>query len=134
MMCPPCLISCITLDFGRTGAKWSIWWADNCAGQNNNVIWFFQDLVRKGVYSRIEYKFLIVGHTYGPTDRCFGVIEKHLGRIKNVYTPGEWYQHVRDSAVTESSRLEVIEMQQEYFRDHRKHLCQMYAKRDKDRD
>ena len=51
-----------------------------------------------------------------------------------MYTPEEWYQHVRDSAVTESLRVEVIEMQQEYFRDHRKHLCQMYTKRDKDRD
>ena len=51
-----------------------------------------------------------------------------------MYTPGERYQHARDSAVTESSRVEVIEMQQEYFRDNRKHLCQMYAKHDKDRD
>ena len=56
--------------FGRTGAKWSIWWADNCAGQNKNhcVVWFFQDLIRKGIYSRIDYKFLIVGHTYGPME------------------------------------------------------------------
>lgn len=28
---------------GRTGAKWSIWWADNCPGQNKNnyLMWFF---------------------------------------------------------------------------------------------
>ncbi len=120
--------------FGRTGAKWSIWWADNCAGQNKNhcVIWFFQDLIRKGVYSRIDYKFLIVGHTYGPADRCFGVIEKYLDRIETVYTPQDWYQHVKDSAVAESSRVEVIEMQQGYFREHKKHLRQMYTERDKD--
>ena len=106
--------------FGRTGAKWSIWWADNCAGQNKNhcVVWFFQDLIRKGIYSRIDYKFLIVGHTYGPTDTCFGVIEKHLHQIETVYTPQEWYQHVKDSAVTVASRVEVTEMQQELFRNH----------------
>ena len=49
---------------GRTGAKWSIWWADNCPGQNkcHCVIWFFLDLIRRGFYARIDYKFLVVGH------------------------------------------------------------------------
>ena len=48
----------------RTGAKWSIWWADNCPGQNKNncIMWFFQELIRRNVYSRIDYKFLIAGH------------------------------------------------------------------------
>ena len=61
---------------GRSGAKWSVWWADNCPGQNKNnyVIWFFQDLIRRGIYSRIDLKFLVVGHTYGPTDRTFGLL------------------------------------------------------------
>lgn len=53
-------------------------------------------------------KFLVVGHTYGPTDRCFGANEKY--KIENVYTSEEWYQHVRDSSTT---KVEVIEMQQE---------------------
>ena len=40
-------------------------------GQNKHhcVIWFFQDLIRRGVYSRVDYKFLVVRHTYGPADR-----------------------------------------------------------------
>lgn len=119
---------------GRTGAKWSIWWADNCIGQNKNhcVIWFFQDLIRKRVYSRIDYKFLVVGHTYGPTDRCFGAIEKYLYKIENVYTPEEWYRHVKDSSVTASSKVEVITMQQENFHDHRSHLHSLYTERNKD--
>lgn len=33
------------------------------------IIWFFQELIRRGVYSRIDYKFLVVGHTYGAIDR-----------------------------------------------------------------
>ena len=30
---------------GRSGAKWSIWWADNSPRQNKNnyIMWFFQD-------------------------------------------------------------------------------------------
>ena len=118
---------------GSTGAKWSIWWADNCAGQNKNhcVVWFFQDLIRTGVYSRVDYKFLVVGHTYGPTDRCFGGIEKYIRKIENVYTPQEWYRHVSDSAVAAASRVEVIEMQQEYFRNYYTHLHQMFTERSK---
>ena len=83
---------------GRTGARWSIWWADNCPGQNKNnyLMWFFQDLIRRKVYDRIDFKFLIPGHTYGPTDRYFAVIEKHTAKVENVYIPSEWYDHVRD--------------------------------------
>ena len=76
------VISCLAhfiyhTPLGRTGAKWSIFWADNCPGQNKNdyIIWFFQELIRCGVYSRIDYKFLVVGHTYGAIDQSFGVIE-----------------------------------------------------------
>ena len=54
-------------------------------------MWFFQELVRQKVYSRIDYKFLVIGHTYGQTDRSFGVIENYTSRIKTVYTPHQWY-------------------------------------------
>ena len=129
------VVSCLahfifTTQLGRTGAKWSIWWADNCPGQNKNhaVIWFFQDLIRRGIYSRIDYKFLVVGHTYGPTDRCFGVIEKHLNKYENVYTPQEWYEHEQQA----TSKVEVIEMHQEHFRNYWNHLHHMYVERNKD--
>lgn len=114
---------------GRTGATRSIWWADNCPGQNKNhcVIWFFLDMIRRGVYSRIDYKFLVVGHTYGPTDRCFGVIEKHVQNIENVYSSQEWYKHVEESSV--SRKIEVIQMDQDQFFDYWSFLQNMYVER-----
>ena len=117
---------------GRTGAKWSIWWADNCPGQNKNnyVIWFFQDLIRREVYSRIDYKFLMVGHTYGPTDRSFGVLERYTSRIETVYTPQQWYEHIHNAA----SGIVVTEMKQSSFRDYRQHLRRMYTERTHDVD
>ena len=67
----------------HTGAKWSIWWADNCPGQNKNyIMWFFQDLIRRNVYSRIDYKFLIAGHTYGSTDQAFGMIKRYTPPVQ----------------------------------------------------
>ena len=79
----------------KLGAKWVIWWADNCPGQNKNncIMWFFQDLIQRNVYSRIDYKFL--GHTYGATDQAFGAIERYTSKIDTVFVPSQWYHHVR---------------------------------------
>ena len=132
------VISCLSrfivhTPLGRTGAKWSIWWADNCPGQNKNnyVIWFFQDLIRRKIYSRIDYKFLISGHTYAATDQTFGVIERYTSKIETVYTPQQWYEHVHNASFGVRS-IEVVEMKQDFFRDFRQHLKQMYTERNKD--
>ena len=84
-------------------------------------MWFFQDLIRRNVYSRIDYKFLIPGHTYGATDQVFGAIERYASRIETVYIPNQWYDHVRN-ACTGASAIEVVEMAQCFFRDHHCHL------------
>ena len=95
------IISCLShflfhTRMGRTEAKWSVWWADNCPGQNKNnyIMWFFQDLIRRKVYSRVDYKFLIADHTYGSMDQTFGTIEHYTSRIDTVYVPDQWCQHV----------------------------------------
>ena len=121
---------------GRTGAKWSIWWADNCPGQNKNnaVMWFFQDLICCKVYTRIDFKFLIPRHTYGPTDRLFAVIEKHASKVEAVYTPHQWFDHVREAVMNASCRIEVTEMQQSNFRNYRDHLRKQYTEQTKDLD
>ena len=64
-------------------------------------MWFIQELIRQKVYSRIDYKFLIAGHTSGLTDQAFGMKERYAARIDTVYTPMQWYQHdiVRDAGV-----------------------------------
>ena len=117
---------------GQTGAKWSIWGADNCPGENKNhcLIWFFLDLIRRGIYARIDYKFLVVGHTYGPADRYFGVIENYTRKIENIYTPQEWYEHVQASSV--SGKIEVFAMGQKNFFDYWHFLQNMYTERNTD--
>ncbi len=133
------VISCLAhfiyhTPLGRTGAKWSIWWADNCPGQNKNnyIIWFFQELIRRNVFTRIDYKFLVVGHTYGPTDRCFGSIERYVEKIDTVYTPSQWYQHVQNASV--NGMIEVVPMEQSFFRDYRTHFRKLYTERTSDID
>ena len=135
------VISCLShfiynTPLGRSGAKHSIWWADNCPGQNKNncMIWFFQDLIRRKVYSRIDYKFLIPGHTYVPADRFLAIIEKHANKIENVFTPKDWKQHVCDAFVHSEYKVQVVEMQQSNFRDYYESLNFRYTERTKDED
>ena len=78
--------------------------------KNNYIIWFFQDLIRRRVYTRIDFKFLVVG-PYGPTDQSFGVIERHTFKVDTVYTPQQWYGHIKQAAVG----INVTEMEQSSF-------------------
>ena len=132
------MISCLFrfifhVSLGRTGAKWSIWWADNCPNQNKNnyVVWFFQEMIRRKVYSRIDYKFLIPGHTYGSTDQTFGMIERYTSKIETVYIPQQWYEHVTNASIGVGS-VEVIEMKQAFFLNFCQYLSNMYTERNKD--
>ena len=99
-------------------------------------MWVFQDLNYCKVYTRIDFKFLVPGHTYGPTDRLFAVIEKHASKVEveAVYTPYQWFGHVREAVMNASCRIEVTEMQQSNFRNYRDHLRKQYTERTKDLD
>ena len=118
---------------GRTGAKWR-WWSDNCPGQNkhNYLMWFLQELIRRKIYLRIDYKCLIPGHTYGPTDRNFALIEKYASQLENVSIPEQWYKHTRDAVTSMNAKVQVIEMNQGCFRDYKEHLGQLYTERSQD--
>jgi len=127
------VISCLFrfifhISLGCTGVKWSIWWADNCPNQNKNnyLMGVFQELVRCKVYSRVDYKFLIPGHTYGSIDQAFGVIEWHTSKIKNFYaSQQQWYEHVSIA----STAIQVVEMKQYFFLDFRQYLRSIYTER-----
>ena len=98
--------------------------------KNHCLIWFFLDLIRRGIYAQIDYKFLVVGHTYGPADRYFGVIENYTRKIENIYTPQEWYEHVQASSV--SGKIEVFAMGQKNFFDYWHFLQNMHTERNTD--
>lgn len=86
------------------------------------MIWFFSDLIRRKVYSRIDFKFLVPGHTYGPSDRHFPIIEKYCSKVESVFTPHQWYEHVRKAVVSVESKVEVVGMDQNDFRNYHVHL------------
>ena len=93
-------------------------------------MWFFQELIRRKVYSRVDYKFLIPGHTYGSTDQAFGVIERYTSKVETVYLPQQWYEHVSNAST--SHEIQVVEMEQCFFLDFRQYLRNIYTERNKD--
>ena len=60
-----------------------ILYSDGCGGQNKNhqlqMLWM--RLVASGRFKPIDHKFLVVGHTYLPCDRCFAHIEKKKRKL-----------------------------------------------------
>ena len=85
----------LAFNFVTVSPGMRIFWANICPRQNKNnfLVWFLADLIRHQVYSRIDFKFLIPSHTYGPTDRNFAVIGKYAAKVdsETVYTPQQWY-------------------------------------------
>ncbi len=60
---------------------------DNCCGQNKNnmVIRFGMYLVEMKIYKKVEFVFLIPGHTKNACDRMFNTLKIHYHKAQ-VYT------------------------------------------------
>ena len=78
---------------------------DGCKGQNNNygVLHYWQTLVLKGRFERIEHRLPIRGHSFLPCDRNFGVIERIQRKEETVEWSSAWLDKIR-------SKFEVHEM------------------------
>ena len=131
-----CLDCLVRKTAARSGAKKAIFWSDNCPGQNKNnaIMWWYQHLVDTGVYTRIDAKFLVVGHTYGRADQLFGRLEKEYRKHGHVEVPADWVQVVKMACSGPLSQIETIVMQQSDFRNWPAYLGQRYGSRTRDVD
>lgn len=85
--------------------------SDNCVGQNKNstMIQFFLWCIAIGMIDRIEFKFLLKGHTKFSPDGGFGLIKKHYRR-ENVYTIEQVANEIKKSTrVTERNDAIILE-------------------------
>lgn len=71
--------------------------ADGCAGQNKNSIvigmlaaWLCK--LAPNNISKIEFIFPVVGHSYMPPDRVFGLIERKVKKKSAITNPEEYYK------------------------------------------
>lgn len=78
--------------------------ADNCRGQNKNkfVMWYFIWLAATGRVKRVEFKFMIKGHTQFIVDSCIGNIKKEL-RGSDIFCLEHLKEVIDRSAVTNNA-------------------------------
>lgn len=84
-----------------TEAKHLVCYSDSCGGQNRNrfIVCLWLRLVSnpKTSYEVIDYKFMISGHWFLPSDHDFGVIEPARRHSNQIYLPEGWFDLVRNA-------------------------------------
>jgi len=131
---PDTLLSCLDRHLQETeeeNRKWCIFWADNARSQNKNytVAMYLNNLVSSGARERIDYKFLIPGHSYGPVDRNAGRCESIFRREATIETPTDYTNLINNSL---SPKITWIEMEQGHFKCYSTWLRTKYADQRKD--
>ena len=89
---------------------------DNCAGQNKNINVLLAALriVHEKLISRIEFVYMVSGHSYLPCDRAFGVIEKKLRVSHDIMIPEHYVRVIRSAT---NPPYEVVPMERDDFKD-----------------
>lgn len=132
---PDTLLSCLNFhltEVEEENRAWNIFWADNTRSQNKNytVIMYFENLVDSGFRKRIDYKFLIPGHSFGPVDRDAGRAESVLRREQRIETPTDYVNLINNSAL--SPEITWVELRQHRFRCYSEWLRAKYTEHRKD--
>ena len=105
------IMSCLLKYFHehcRPQPKHLIVYSDNCSGQNKNshMICFWSWLVSKGMFTRIDHKFLVRGHTYLPCDRDFAQIEKRKAAGALIHLPEDWEKIVAEACPSKPFQIQ----------------------------
>ena len=113
-----CLLKWIDIKMRQQGQDFTTLrvFCDNCAGQNKNHIMVLAalKLVQASVLFRVEFVFMVSGHSYLPCDRAFGNIEKKLATYAFITCPDMYKEGIRNAI---GKKNPVIEMQRSDFLD-----------------
>ena len=112
------IVSCL-FDFlvnNKPNVKRLTCYSDSCFGQNKNtqILCFWEWLIWKGCFTRIDHKYLVRGHTYLPCDRDFALIEKRKPSAV-IHLPDDWEKIVKEARP--SKPFSIQKMSKEKFLD-----------------
>ena len=95
---------------------------DNCPGQNKNnfVLWLVPLLVELGFFSKVNFIFLVAGHTKNAADRLFNLL-KYAYRKENVATMEQLIE-----LCGRSPQVTVVPVEDGDFRDYKTYLSGYY--------
>ena len=96
---------------------------DNCTGQNKNntVLRPVPFLVEMVFFEKVNFVFLVVGHTKNAADRLFNALKKNY-RKENLYTMKQLID-----ALNSSRRVTVVESEEKDFLDYESFLIYSIA-------
>ena len=97
---------------------------DNCPGQNknNHVLRLAPYLVEKGYFGRVQFVFLVAGHTKNQADRRFNNMKETYHK-KNLFTLDKLVE-----ACNESSFVEAKQVFWQDFYDYKSYFDSLYDK------
>lgn len=132
---PDTMVSCLDYhmrEYEQPNHAWSILYCDNTRSQNKNytVAMYLANLVASGFRKRIDLKFLVAGHSFGPVDRAAGRAEAVLRRHQNIETPADYASLVNNSTLHPG--ICWVPMEQNRFRHYSKWLRNKYIEHRKD--
>ena len=112
------IVSCLLdyLSSNNPSVKKLTCYSDSCFGQNKNtgMICFWEWLIWRHQFTRIDHKFLVRGHTYLPCDRDFAHIEKRKSSAM-VHLPGDWEKIIAEARP--SKPFKIRRMSEDKFFD-----------------
>lgn len=78
-------------------------WSDSCSGQNKNftMVAFWQYVLLTKQFNLIDHKFPEIGHSYMDSDRDFGLIEKRLRKVEQVFSGSEYRELIKKAKVND---------------------------------
>ena len=76
------------------------------------VLFALHEIHRAGMLQRIEFVFLVSGHSYLPCDRSFGHIEKRLRKASSIFEIDTYIALIESSV---KKKFEVTHMKKENF-------------------
>jgi len=131
---PDTVLSCLDrhlAEIEEEHRRWCIFYADNTRSQNKNytVVKYFEYLVSSGSRQRIDFKFFLPGHSYGPVDRNTGQCEMIFRRHQTIETPMDYVSLINDKL---SPRIHWLEMEQRHFKFYSRWLKEKYFEQRKD--
>lgn len=78
----------------ETSAIKLVTYSDACSGQNRIIYlvctWLHIVSSEEYPFTSVDHKFMISGHSYLPSDRDFGHVEKALKKTSHIYVTGDW--------------------------------------------
>ena len=101
--------------------------------QNKNftVVFYFNHLVSSGEKERVDFKFLLPGHSFGAVDRGSGRTENTvLSNNEHIETPQDYVQRINSSSL--HPKITWIEMEQQHLKSFSTWLRARYTDRKKD--